>query len=120
VEWERKYKINKKKNSQFSVSQKLRKQRKSSDEFEFMIGQLSLEEIIALKLELAYKAIGFQINIPIWKSVNKIVKDAMFKYVVSVSKNKNNAMKMLGLNPADFNKLAKIYKLDKYRIKQND
>jgi len=103
-----------------SIIKSLRSQNKSNDYFEILLNSLSLEEIIALKLELAYKAIGFQINIPIWKSVNKIVKDAMFKYVVSVSKNKNNAMKMLGLNPADFNKLAKIYKLDKYRIKQND
>lgn len=103
-----------------SILKSLRSQNKSNDYFEILLNSLSLEEIIALKLELAYKAIGFQINIPIWKSVNKIVKDAMFKYVVSVSKNKNNAMKMLGLNPADFNKLAKIYKLDKYRIKQSD
>ena len=41
------------KNKYYSLSKKLRRENRSNDEFEVMIGQLTLEELIGLKLELA-------------------------------------------------------------------
>ena len=40
-------------NRYFSVSRKLRKEGKSSEEFEAMLSALTLEDIIALRLEVA-------------------------------------------------------------------
>ena len=49
----------------YSVARKLRKDKKTTEEFEVMLGNLSLEEVVALKLELSGKIIkgklyGFQ------------------------------------------------------------
>ena len=45
---------NKKSNSSlYSISNKLRKSGKSSEEFEIILNNLSLEEVIGLKLELS-------------------------------------------------------------------
>ena len=41
------------KNAYYSISKKLRKESKSSEEFELMLNGLSLEDVIALKLEIA-------------------------------------------------------------------
>ena len=57
VNWKRKRNYNGK-NKNYSISKKLRKDRKSNEEFEIMLGSLTLEELIALKLEL-----GNQIHI---------------------------------------------------------
>ena len=45
------------KNRYYSLSKKLRRENKSNDEFEVMISQLTLEELIGLKLELASKVL---------------------------------------------------------------
>ena len=43
------------KNRYYSISKKLRREGKSSEEFEILFNSLSLEEVIGLKLELASK-----------------------------------------------------------------
>ena len=55
--WNKKKKIQGK-NRYYSISNKLKKENKSHDEFEVMLNNLTLEEIIALKLELAAKSVG--------------------------------------------------------------
>ena len=68
------------KNKYYSISNKLRKENKSHDEFEVMLNNLTLEEIIGLKLELAAKAVGGMLfGIPIWYTMQDITKDAVLK-----------------------------------------
>ena len=50
-------------NKYYSLSKKLRREKKSNDQFEVMLSQLTLEEVIGLKLELASKEIGINISI---------------------------------------------------------
>ena len=45
------------KNNTYSISKKLQKDKKISDEFEIMINSLTLEEVIALKLELSTRSL---------------------------------------------------------------
>ena len=45
-------------NKNYSVSKVLRDKKKVTDEFEAIFNSLSLEEVIALKLELAAKSAG--------------------------------------------------------------
>ena len=62
------------KNHRYSLTKKLREENKSNEEFEVMLNNLSLEELIGLKLELASKVFGGKsYGLPIWKSMKEIV-----------------------------------------------
>ena len=103
------------KNKYYSLSKKLRRENKSNDEFEVMVSQLTLEELIGLKLELASKVLdGRLFGIPIWSSMHSIVQDAMLKWVYSASRTKAEAVRFLGINQSDFKDLIKKYKVDDY------
>ena len=72
------------KNKYYSVSKKLLRENKTSLEFENKLNSLTLEEIIALKLELSMKIAGTPIyGIPLWRSIRDICKDAMLKVALS-------------------------------------
>jgi uncharacterized membrane-anchored protein len=107
---------NRGKNRHYSLSKKLRREGRSSEEFEILFNDLSLEEVIGLKLELASK---FAINsklygLPIWYSLRTIVKDAVLKYALSATRSKREAARFLGLREISFNHLIKKFKTDNY------
>ena len=56
MSWQRKKTTGK--NKSYSLTRELRSDNKSNDQFEVMLNNLSLEEIIALKLELSAKVAG--------------------------------------------------------------
>ena len=104
------------KNLHYSLSNKLRKEGKSSEEFEILFNNLSLEEVIGLKLELASKfgLRGKMYGLPIWYSLRTIVKDAVLKYAVSATRSKREAARFLGLHEQSLNILLRKHKVDKY------
>lgn len=115
MEWERKFKVNKKRNSKFSVSQKLKRERKSSDEFEFMLGQLSLEEIIALKLELTAKILGGKYyGFQLWSAMPKIVKNALVLYAISASNSDADSAELLNMPSTRWAMIKKAYRSKEY------
>jgi len=94
---------------------KLRKEKRSSEEFEVFLNQLSLEEVIALKLELATASVGGKLyGLPLWQSMPNIVKEAVLKYAISATKTKGEAARFLGLTPATFHRLQKKFDIDGY------
>ena len=98
-----------------SLSKKLRREKKSNDQFEVMLSQLTLEEVIGLKLELASKVLGGRLyGLPIWSSMHTIVQDAVLKWVLSASRTKKEAVRYLGINQSEFKDLVKKYKVDNY------
>ena len=103
-------------NLYYSLSNKLRKEGKSSEEFEILFNNLSLEEVIGLKLELASKfgLRGKMYGLPIWYSLRTIVKDAVLKYAVSATRSKREAARFLGLHEQSLNILLRRHKVDKY------
>ena len=107
---------NKGRNCHYSLSNKLRKDGKSSEEFEILFNNLSLEEVIGLKLELASKfgLRGKMYGLPIWYSLRTIVKDAVLKYAVSATRSKREAARFLGLHEQSLNILLRKHKVDKY------
>ena len=118
VNWKRKRNYNGK-NKNYSISKKLRKDRKSNEEFEIMLASLTLEELIALKLELSTKSISNRMyGFPIWHSLHNIVQDAVFKYAYSATRTKGEAMRFLGLQENWFHKLQKKYGIDDYFIEK--
>ncbi len=67
ISWKRKKNYNGK-NKNYSISNKLKKERRSNDEFEIMLSSLTLEEVIALKLELSTKPVSNRLyGIPLWR-----------------------------------------------------
>jgi hypothetical protein len=102
-------------NAFYSIASKLRKQKKSSDEFEIMLNSLSLEEVIGLKLELACKAAGGKLfGLPLWYSLNDITKEAVFKYSLSATRTKKEAAAFLGISMKTFHKLQKKFNTEDY------
>ena len=102
-------------NKDYSISRKLRKEGKTNDQFEIAIGSLSLEELIALKLELAAKSVGGKLyGLPLWYSLPEITKDAVLKYALSASRTKMEAARFLGVNKEYFYRLLKKYDIDSY------
>ena len=109
MSWKRK-KLRKGRNTHYSLSKKLRQEKKSNDEFEIMLASLSLEEIIGLKLELSTKPVNNRLyGLPIWFNLTDIVRDAIFKYAYSATRTQVEAMRFLGLRPDKFQKLKKKY-----------
>ena len=109
MSWKRK-KLRKGRNTHYSLSNKLRQEKKTNDEFEAMIGNLTLEEIIGLKMELSGKPVNDRFyGFPLWFNLTDIVKDAIIKYTYSATRTQVEAMRFLGLRPAKFQKLKKRY-----------
>ncbi len=112
--WQKKRKISGK-NTYYSVSKKLRKEFKSNEEFEVMLNNLSLEDIIALKLELSAKLMGgYLYGMPIWKSIKYITEDAILKFALSTTRTRMEAMRFLGLKKISYRKLNFKYKTENY------
>ena len=102
-------------NKDYSISRKLRNEGKTNDQFEIALGSLSLEEIIALKLELATKSVGGKLyGLPLWYSLPEITKDAVLKYALSAARTKMEAARFLGVNKEYFYRLLKKYDADSY------
>ena len=102
-------KQNKNKKS-YSIIRKLRYEGKLPEEAEIFVSNLSLEDLIALKIELASKPAGGKLyGIPIWKSIPFIVRDALLKTAISVCKTKVDAANLLGINVDKLENLLKKY-----------
>ena len=120
--WERKLTGNRRRKPtrNYSIVRKLRKNGQITEEFEVMLNSLTLEDIIALKLELANRAAGgYLYGLPIWHAMPTIIKESVFKFAVTAARTKKEAMRFLGLNVATYNKLYKKYDIDLY-FKENE
>lgn len=109
------------KNRYYSVAKLLRRQRKTSPQFEVMLSSLSLEEVIALKLELAAQASGSPLyGVPLWKNLNFIVRDAVIKYALSATRTKHEAARFLGMDISQFWLRQKYYQTESYFNKEKE
>tara|TARA_Y100000593_G_C4173622_1_gene268323 strand:+ start:162 stop:539 length:378 start_codon:yes stop_codon:yes gene_type:complete len=119
IQWEKKRKNTNKNrgaNKNYSILNKLRKENKTSEEFEIMMNNLSLEELIAAKLELATKPLqGRLYGFNLWYVLKPVVDAAALIYSMSATRTKTEAMKFMGLdNKEDFKKLLKKYNIEDY------
>jgi hypothetical protein len=114
--WKRKKNYNGK-NKNYSIINKLRRDKKSNDEFEIMLNNLSLEEIIALKLELSSRSFSKRMyGVPLWSNLINVVQDAVLKYALSATRTQAEAMRMLGLKESNMHELRKKFNPDDYFI----
>ena len=99
----------------YSVISKLENDGKINEQFQLMMNKLSLEEVIAAKLELASKASGgFIYGIPIWASLLHIVRDATLKFALSATRTKAEAARFIGVNIDNFNSYLEQYETENY------
>lgn len=105
-------KVNKFKNYSFIFVMK--KQKKVNDNFLNVLSSLTLEEIIAIKLELSAKLVKHKFyNFPIWKAIPSICKDAVLRFVLSASQSKRDGARILGIDVREYDKLLKRYNTEK-------
>ena len=118
--WQKKKRIQGK-NKYYSLSKKLKRENKITDEFEVMFNSLSLEEVIGLKLELASNMVdGKLYGMPIWYSLPVIIKDAILKFSLATTRTKMEAARLLGLNISQFSSLVKKYNIESYFFEENE
>lgn len=99
----------------YSVISKLEREGKISEQVQIVLNGLTLEEVIAVKLELAAKASGgFIYGIPIWNSLVNIVRDATLKFVLSSTRTKAEAARFIGINIENLNDYLKQYETESY------
>jgi hypothetical protein len=98
-----------------SVLNKLRDNNLVSDDLIVLINIMSLEDIIALKLELSSKIVKNRFyGFDIWRNSKYIVQEAILKFAISATESKKDAARFLGLNYHSFLKLTKKYEIQKY------
>jgi len=105
-------KTNKFKN--YSFISIMRQNKRVNDEFLNILSSLTLEEVIALKLEVAVQLTKHKLyNFPLWKAMPSICKDAILRYVLSACESKRDGARMLGIDIREFNSLLKKYNTEK-------
>ena len=111
--WKKKLRQFKGKNYNYSIRNKLRREKKITDDFEIMVQSLSLEEIIGLKLELAASHINNKLyNFPVYRSIRYIVKEACLTFALSSTRTFDEAASFLGIRPGELRKEIKRFKID--------
>lgn len=101
----------------YSLSKKLRSQNRSSEEFELMLNKLTLEELIALKLEICSKSINGKLSgMKLWKSFPYISKRALLLYSMSITDNKLEGAAAIGLEYAQYLQMLIKYDIDDLKL----
>lgn len=108
--WNNKKKKNLTKVDNYSIIKKLEKEKKLNKHTLNDINNISLEELIAVKLELSTRYLcGKFYGMPLWKITRHTVIDALLKTGLSIAKTKKEAARFLGVDYMDFNRYIKKY-----------
>jgi len=93
-----------------SISAQLRHEHRSNDEFEIMLQNLTLEEMISLKLELSAKTTNKKLfGFNLWRSIPDITRCAVLSYANKAAKTKSEAASFLGISMYEYYLYIKRY-----------
>ena len=99
----------------YSIINKLKTEDKITDGDLNNINNLSLEDLIALKLELSTRPVKNRLyGLPIWDNLVRITQEAVLKYAISATRTQGEAMRFLGLRQTHFRRLLKKYEIDSF------
>ena len=113
MSWKKKLREYKGKNYNYSLRNKLKREKKITDDFEIMLSSLTLEEIIGLRLEIASSYINNKLyNFPIYKSIKYITKESCLMFALSSTRTIKDAASFLGINESDLRKEIKRFEID--------
>ena len=103
-----------KKNTNYSFIHVLRQNKRINESFLNTLSSLSLEEVIALKLELSIKMINNKLyNFPLWSAMPNITRDALLRYAMSACQSKRDMARFLGIPTNKINELLRKYNTEK-------
>ena len=98
-----------------SVILALKAQNLLDDSLLVCINSLTLEDLIAIKLELSANHINNRpYGFDIWRKSGYIIKEALLKFAVSTTHSKKDAARFLGLTYSEFKKVMRKYKVENY------
>ena len=98
------------KHKKINLLDKLRLEKKINEEFEVMLGGLTLEELIGAKIEVSARNLkGKLYGIDLYTAMAKIAKHAAFDYAYNYCKSDHGAATLLGMNLYKFNLLRTKY-----------
>lgn len=118
--WKKKRKIQGRR-EHYSLSKKLKRDGKISEQFEIMLNSLTMEELMGLKLELAIKASGTSLfGIPIYKSLKHVAKSALLMYAASATRSDREAAALLGIDRVEYMQSIKKYNIVTYFEGENN
>ena len=79
------------------------------------INNLSLEDLIAVKLELSANNLNNRLyGFDLWRNTGYIIKEALLKFAISTTNSKKDAARFLGLTYTEFKKVQTKYKVENY------
>ena len=88
--------------------------------FEVRINNLTLEDLIALKLELACSRVNNRLyGLDIWKKSGYIIKEALLKFAISTTQSKKDAARFLGLTYVELKQQLKRFDVETYFKKES-
>jgi hypothetical protein len=98
-----------------SVIKKLKDQNKINDSILTCLNSMSIEDVIAVKFELAAGHLNNRLyGFDIWRRSNYIIKESILKFAISSTKSKKDAARFLGLTYAEFKRVLKKYEVDSF------
>ena len=84
------------------------------------INNITLEDLIAIKLELAIKQVNNRLyGFDIWRRSGYIIREALLKFAISATQSKMDAARFLGVNYLEFKKLIKKDELEDHFNDEN-
>jgi len=99
----------------YSIINKLKTDKKITEATLNNINNISLEDLIAVKLELTTRYLcGKFYGMPLWRITRHTVVDALLKTGLSIARTKKEAARFLGVDYMDFNRYIKKYKTISY------
>ena len=102
------------KKSNYSFISLLRQRRRINENFLNTLSTLSLEEVIALKLELSIQGINNKLyNFPLWSAMPNISRDALLRYAMSACQTKKDMARFLGIPINKLNDILRKYNTER-------
>lgn len=92
---------------------KLKSEDRINENFLNIVSDLTLEELIGIKIEMASKLFrGKLYGIPIWITMPRIVKEAMLHVAINSCKTKTDTASFLGLTIEQLNDVLRNYNIE--------
>ena len=110
--WQKKRNEVKGKSYHYSTINRLKREKKIDEVFLSRINQLTLEELIAIKLESAARFINHKLyGFPIWKSLHNVCREAVLLFALSSTRSYTDAASFLGISIKEFKENIKKYQI---------
>ena len=110
--WQKKRNEVKGRSYYYSTINKLKKEKKIDEVFLSRISSLTLEEIIALKLETAARYVNHKLyNFPIWRSLHNVCRESVLHFALSSTRSLTDAASFLGITIVELKENIKKYNI---------